>query len=251
MLERKKIITMEVDITSHEKAIQKIQRWIGTKRGYYTCVSNVHMCIETFNNKKFRKIVNGADLVVPDGRPIYWAQKLLGLKEAQQVRGMDLTFSLCRYAEQNNIKIGFYGSSESTLNTLQKNLKNDYPNINIAFAISPPYRELSPEEKSSTINEINNSEIDILFVGLGCPKQESWMAEHKNQLNCVMLGVGAAFDFIAGNKKHAPVIMQRLGIEWIFRLLSEPKRLWRRYLSTNPKFIGLFLLQLCGYKFPG
>ncbi len=240
---------MNVDVTSLELVLEKIKAWIKDDRAYYTCVSNVHMCIETYNNSNFRNIVNQADIVVPDGRPIYWAQKILGAQQAQQTRGMDLTFSLCNLASTENIAIGFYGASENTLCDMQKNLRIKYPNINIAYAYSPPFRDLTQDEKEAVINNINNSGTKILFVGLGCPKQEIWMAEHKEQLHCVMLGVGAAFDFIAGNKKHAPKVMQTLGLEWFYRLLSEPKRLWRRYLYTNPKFIMLFLLQLAGKKF--
>lgn len=241
---------MNVDITSHEMVLERIKNWIENEQGYYTCVSNVHMCIETYNSPSFRTIVNQADIVVPDGRPIYWAQKILGAPEAQQTRGMDLTFSLCSLAESKNIKIGFYGASEYTLSIMQKRLIEKHPSIAITYAFSPPFRELNKDEKQQIIEDINNSGIKILFVGLGCPKQERWMAEHRDKLNCVMLGVGAAFDFIAGNKKHAPKVMQNLGLEWLFRLGSEPKRLWKRYLSTNPKFIWLFFLQLCGKQYP-
>lgn len=240
---------MLVDITNIEQTLTLISEWINTDKGRYVCVSNVHMCIETYNNTLFKTVVNKADLVVPDGRPIYWAQKLLGYKGAAQVRGMDLTNSLCGYAETHAIPIGFYGSSEETLTTLQINLLEKYPNLNITLCISPPYRELHSDEKEKYIAQINNSGSKILFIGLGCPKQEIWMAEHKDKLNCVMLGVGAAFDFIAGNKKHAPVVIQKLGLEWLYRLLVEPRRLWKRYLTTNPKFVWFFIQQLVGKKF--
>ena len=162
---------------------------------------------------------------------------------------MDLTHALCKYSADENVKVGFIGGAPETLESMQAELTRLYPTINISYVFSPPFRELSDSEKQDIITDIRQSEINILFVGLGCPKQERWMAENKHQLNCVMLGVGAAFDFIAGNKKHAPQIMQKLGLEWLFRLLSEPKRLWKRYLSTNPKFVALFLLQMLGKKF--
>ncbi len=249
MTNHKRILTMNVDVTSKERVLESVHQWVATDKGYYICVSNVHMCMETWDNKDFASVVNAADLVIPDGRPIYWAQKLLGANNAQQVRGMDVTFALCHFAEQNQVSVGFYGGAESTLADLQRELLETYPQLKIDLLVSPPFRELSKDEKQQAIEDINASGVKILFVGLGCPKQEFWMAEHKPQLHCVALGVGAAFDFIAGNKKHAPQWLQRIGFEWLFRLISEPKRLWHRYFSTNPRFIGYFLLQLLGRKF--
>ncbi len=246
---KKRILTMEVDITNLAEATHYLGKLGRENQSSYVCVSNVHMCIETLNDEDFRSVVNNADLVVPDGRPIYWAQKILGASSAKQVRGMDLTNALVAYAEANGISVGFYGGAESTLNILQKKLKQAYKGLDIAYAYSPPFRELSATEKDDVTKAVNDSGIGLLFVGLGCPKQERWMAEHKDQVNAVMLGVGAAFDFIAGNKKHAPVVLQSLGLEWLYRLLSEPKRLWRRYLSTNPKFFVCFFLQALGKKF--
>ncbi len=248
---RKTVISMTVDVLDIHGLIEKAKGWLSTGRGHYVCVSNVHMCIEAFDNPDFNQVVNQADAIVPDGRPIYWAQKWLGAEGASQIRGFDLTHAFCQFAQANKLSVGFYGSSETVLSDLQKNLKKQYPQLQVVYAHSPPFRELSDEEKQDTRQAITDSGVRFLFVGLGCPKQEKWMAENKSTLGCVMFGVGAVFDFIAGNKKHAPTWMQRAGLEWLFRLIDEPKRLWRRYLSTNPKFIALLIKQKIKQKLFG
>jgi len=198
---RFKIISMEVNITSILDVIEKIKVWTRDESGRYVCVSNVHMCMEVYDSKKYAEVVNNADLTVADGKPIYWAQVLTGHKNAQQIRGEDLTLALCQQAEKIDQSIGFYGATETTLNHLEKALLTRFPKIKIVYCYSPPFRPLSDEEDEKVIDEINKSEVQILFVGLGCPKQEIWMVEHKSKVSCTMLGVGAAFDFISGNKK--------------------------------------------------
>ena len=210
----------------------------GSTAGSYVCVSNVHMCMETFDSVDFRNIVNQADLVVADGKPISMVQKLLGHRQAKQVRGQDLMHALCQVAADNGLKIGLYGGSSITLlQSVISRLIGAYPNLQVSYAFAPPFRALTPNEDRDVIGQIHAAEVDLLFVGIGCPKQEIWMARHKGHLNCVMLGVGAAFDFIAGHKKHAPRWMQRMSLEWLFRLCREPKRLWKRYLQQNPRFL--------------
>lgn len=244
------IITMDVEITNLRKALNEVESLIDLQQGAYVCVSNVHMCIEVFDSLDFANVVNNADLVIPDGKPLSWAQKLLGHAEAEQVRGQDIMHALCQLSADKAFKLGFYGgSSNDLLEKVKRKLIEYYPNIVIEYAYSPPFRPLTAEEDVDVVNAINSAEIDILFVGIGCPKQERWMAEHKDKLKCVMLGVGAAYDFIAGEKKHAPRWVQYIGMEWMFRLLSEPKRLWRRYFSTNPRFIWHFGKQLLKSKF--
>ena len=248
--ESSNIVTMQVSITTLLNVLNSIKQYADVKQCAYVCVSNVHMCMEVYDDDNgFAAVVNNADIVVPDGRPIYWAQKLLGAKNAEQVRGMDLTYGLCDLAEAKAYKVGFYGGEATTLTAMSTELLTLYPKLNITYSCSPPFRNLSDVEKVADIKAINDSGVDFLFVGLGCPKQERWMADNKEQLNCVMLGVGAAFDFIAGNKSHAPEWMQKAGLEWLFRLTSEPKRLWRRYLMTNPRFIFYFLRQWLVVKF--
>jgi N-acetylglucosaminyldiphosphoundecaprenol N-acetyl-beta-D-mannosaminyltransferase len=242
--EEQHVISMRVNVTSQQQVVNDIVGFIEQDRSAYICVSNVHMCMETFDSESFRKVVNNADLVIPDGRPIYWAQKLLGHSQAQQVRGQDITHALCKLSNDTGIKIGLYGgSSDEVLAKVEQNLLLEFPNIQITYKYSPPFRPLNEDESNVIAHKINLAEVDVLFVGIGCPKQENWMAANKDKVNAVMLGVGAVFDFIAGTKKHAPRWMQKLGLEWLFRLVSEPKRLWKRYLKQNPRFIWYFLQQ--------
>ncbi|XPF95059.1 WecB/TagA/CpsF family glycosyltransferase [Colwellia sp. RE-S-Sl-9] len=244
MDKRCEIISMGVNVTNLKDALCTVEMLSKKEQGAYVCVSNVHMCIEVLDSEDFSNVVNSADLVIPDGKPLSWAQKLLGHKEAEQVRGQDIMNALCAQSGKKSLNIGFYGgSSDALLNVVKAKLLESYPDINITYAFSPPFRPLTETEDADVVTAINNANVNVLFVGIGCPKQERWMAEHKESLNCVMLGVGAAYDFIAGEKKHAPRWIQKIGMEWMFRLLSEPKRLWRRYFSTNPRFIWHFSKQ--------
>lgn len=245
----KKILTIPVAVTSYEDAIQYI---VGASReelsGQYICVANVHMCMEAFDSMKFNEVVNNANLVVPDGVPLVWGLKALGQKKASQVRGSDLMMKVCARAEKEGVTIGLYGGTPEALEGLLNFLKNKFPNLKIPFASSPPFRPLTKEEDENYIKKIKNSGARILFVGIGCPKQENWMAEHQERLSCLMIGVGAAFDFFSGRKRHAPRWMQKAGLEWLFRLASDPKRLWRRYLKHNPRFIWYFGRQLLAHQ---
>ncbi len=242
---KQKIITMDVDVIDLDKSVNHVLNLAKLDQGAYVCVSNVHMCLETFDSADFRAVVNQADLVIPDGKPLSIAQKLLGHKDAAQVRGQDIMNALCAASGEKQINIGFYGgSSDEVLGLVKANLLEKFPDIRIIYDFSPPFRPLNEKEDADVVEQINAAKVDIFFVGIGCPKQEYWMADHKNKLNCVMLGVGAAFDFIAGSKKHAPIWMQKMGLEWLFRLATEPRRLWKRYLKQNPRFIWYFALQL-------
>jgi len=238
------IIKMKVQITTLARSTERIEELAKNNLGAYICVSNVHMCMEVFDDAEFASVVNSADLVIPDGKPLSIAQKILGYKGAQQVRGQDIMNALCASSGEKSLNVGFYGgSSEAILDLVKSNLLAQYPDIKISYAFSPPFWALSDVEDAEVVEQINKAKVDVLFVGIGCPKQERWMAEHKDQLSCVMLGVGAAFDFIAGSKKHAPRWMQNIGLEWLYRLCSEPRRLWKRYLKQNPRFIWYFMQQ--------
>jgi len=238
------IVSMGVDVTNICSTVKSINELVNEKKGAYVCVSNVHMCMETFDSHSFCAVVNQADLVIPDGKPLSIAQKLLGHKSAEQVRGQDIMNALCALSGEKSLNIGFYGgSSDAVLNLVKTNLRAQFPDIKISYAFSPPFRSLSDQEDAEVVGQINKAKVDILFMGIGCPKQEIWMADHKDKLSCVMLGVGAAFDFIAGNKNHAPRWVQNIGMEWLFRLCSEPGRLWKRYLKQNPRFVWYFLQQ--------
>jgi N-acetylglucosaminyldiphosphoundecaprenol N-acetyl-beta-D-mannosaminyltransferase len=236
---------MAVDVIDLTRSIDSVKKMVVAAKGAYICVSNVHMCMEAYDSTAFRAVVNGADLVIPDGRPLYWAQKLLGAQSPEQVRGQDLMNALCDVSAMNGLNIGLYGgSSAAVLDCVVRKLESRFPGINITYAHSPPFRALTAEEDSVVINDIELNKVQVLFVGIGCPKQEYWMAEHKDMLSCAMIGVGAAYDFIAGTKKYAPKWLQVMGLEWLFRLVSEPKRLWKRYLKQGPRFIYHFFLQL-------
>jgi len=241
MHNRCSVLTMDVDITNLDKTSDYVKKLVSLDPGAYVCVSNVQMCMETFDSDQFRSIVNNADLVIPDGRPIFWAQKLLGAKGGSQVRGMDIMSSLC----SSSLRVGLYGgSSDSILHDVVSHLKSLYPNITIVYSFFPPFRSLTENEDLQVVTDINNANVDVLFMGIGCPKQEKWMADHKDKVHCVMLGVGAAFDFIAGSKRYAPYWLQFIGCEWLFRLCSEPTRLWRRYLIQNPRFVLYLFKQI-------
>ncbi|MGX9418440.1 WecB/TagA/CpsF family glycosyltransferase [Vibrio sp. WJH972] len=248
---RTAILSMDVNITDISYTMKYLDHLVSLKSGAYVCVSNVHMCIEVYRSPEFQDIVNKADFVIPDGKPLALAQRMLGHRQARQVRGQDIMDAICQHSGSKMINIGFYGgSSIELLNQIKSKLRKRYPDINITYSFSPPFRPLTDEENQKVISDIHTADVDILFVGLGCPKQERWMADHKESLNCVMLGVGAAYDFIAGSKKHAPRWVQAIGMEWFFRLCSEPRRLWKRYLSTNPSFLWLFSKQLFRARVP-
>ena len=247
---RDSVLTMGVDVTTLSPAVDRVVDLGRSGLGGYVCLSNVHMCMETFDSPDFASVVNQADLILPDGKPLSIAQQLLGHKEARQVRGQDIMNALCQVSGEKAINIGFYGgASEDILDSVKGVLRAAYPDIKITFAYAPPFRALSDAEDAEVTKQINAAEVDVLFVGIGCPKQENWMAEHKSRIHCVTLGVGAAFDFIGGHKKYAPRWVQAIGCEWLFRLLAEPKRLWKRYLKNNPRFIYYLFLQWVGYKF--
>jgi N-acetylglucosaminyldiphosphoundecaprenol N-acetyl-beta-D-mannosaminyltransferase len=230
-------------VSSVRAAVSSIVHLTQTSRRGYVCLANVHMCMTALDDADFAKVLAQASLVLADGRPVYWAQRLLGARTARQVRGVDLMLAVCAEAQQQGLKLGLYGGKDAELlQQLQQQLALRFPNLIISYAWAPPFRPLSAAEDASQCLAIEQAEVDILLVGIGCPKQEMWMASHQ-QLNAVMLGVGAAFDFVAGTKQQAPVLLQRFGFEWVHRLLSEPVRLSGRYLRNNPRFLLRFVGQ--------
>lgn len=203
-------------------------------RGKYICVANVHTTVTAYENRNYRKVQNGAAMVFPDGGPLSIACRMMGHKNASRVTGPDFMGEMFR---EKRLRQFFYGSTPETLDTLKGVLERDYPGINICGMYSPPFRPLSPEEDEQMVQMINDARPDIVWVGLGAPKQENWMAKHEGRVNAVMVGVGAGFDYFAGNIKRAPKLMQKLSLEWLYRLLQEPKRLYKRYFSTNTVFL--------------
>lgn len=243
------ILGMKVDATSYLHATATICEWAKRQESKYVCVAPVSSVMEAYDSDSFRYVVNNAGLVTPDGMPVVWGLKLLGQRHATRVYGPDLTTALLERAASSGISVGFYGGTPPVLEGLIQVVKSRFPNLQVLFAWSPPFRPLSTEEDQEVVTRINKAAPQILFVGIGSPKQEFWMASHKGKVNAVMLGVGAAFDFLAGAKPQAPRWMMGLGLEWLFRLATEPRRLWKRYLKQNPRFVVLFVLQLLGAKF--
>lgn len=237
------ILGVRTDPTSYSDASRRVLSWSHGAESRYVCVSNVHVTMESHDSADYRALVNAADLVTPDGRPLVWALRLFGVRDATQVRGTTLVLRLLGEAAAAGIPAGFYGSTRNVLDRIMRVCKERYPDLHVAYAFAPPFRPLSEAEDAAVVRDINRSGARILFVGLGCPAQERWMASHKGSVNSVMLGVGAAFDFLAGVKPEAPTWMQRVGLEWCFRLASEPRRLWRRYAYHNPRFVALLLEQ--------
>lgn len=246
--QRVRVVSLLPNVCNHESAIEKIAELVRGGDGGYVCFSTVHMVMESHDNPEYAAKVNGADFIITDGMPLVWMQKLQGRRDAARVRANDLMILLCEYAAKNNLSVGFYGGKQEVIDAIKERARKELPRLQIAYAFSPPFRQLTGEEDAAVTAEINRAQPDILFMGLGCPKQENWMAAHRDKVKAVMLGVGASFDFYAGNVKESPEWLGKLGLEWLYRLTQEPKRLWRRYLILNPRFMWLATLQLLKAK---
>lgn len=244
VLRSRSILGMRVDDTSYEDATRQVISWAGSSLSRYVCVAAVSSVMGAHDDARFMDVMNRADLVTPDGMPLVWGLRWLGVAGATRVYGPDLTTSILDAAEREGLAVGFYGGAPNVLEALEAFAGRRWPQLKIAFAYSPPYRDLTAEEDRRIVQAIDDRGVKILFVGLGCPRQETWMASHRGQLRSVMVGVGAAFDFLAGTKKQAPRSLQKAGLEWLFRLVTEPKRLWKRYLLQNPRFALMFGAQL-------
>ncbi len=243
-LESRRILGTRVDSTNYERATRQILEWARQGRSCYVCCASVNNIMEAHDSGVFAEVMEQAALVTSDGMPLVWLLRWLGVPGATRVYGPDLTPAVLEAAAEAGVPVGFYGGSEAVLGKLLERMKLRYPNLRIAYQESPPFRPPTPEEDRRTIEGIQASGARILFLGLNTPKQDRWMHAHIGSVNAVMLGVGAAFDFLAGTKPQAPRWMQRNGMEWLFRFMTEPRRLWRRYLRHNPRFLALALAQL-------
>jgi len=243
---RQGLLINEVNVTSYAAAVKMILAWSSDSESRYVCIANVHVLMEAYDSPYFRNVVEHADLVTPDGMPLVWMMRLKGQRYQQRVYGPTLMLYVLEAAARESIPVGFYGGGSEVLELLVERMQARYLGLNVAFAVSPPFVELGFEEDVELVERINRSGARILFVGLGCPKQEIWMASHRGRVKAVMLGVGAAFDFHAGVKSQAPAWMQTIGLEWLFRLSTEPRRLWKRYLYHNPRFLALAIADLLG-----
>jgi N-acetylglucosaminyldiphosphoundecaprenol N-acetyl-beta-D-mannosaminyltransferase len=235
----KHIISLFISTGSYDSFIHRIIELARKKQSSYVCVANVHMTIEAYWDSKFAEMVNDADLVTPDGMPLAKAMKLLyGLRQ-DRVAGMDLLPDLLEKAEKENLGVFFYGGTDEMLQKTKAFVQATYPDLKEQAYYSPPFRALTAEEEVSVIQQINNSGAQLVFVALGCPKQEKWMAGMKGKINACMLGIGGALPVMIGMQKRAPQWMQKLSLEWLYRLFQEPKRLFKRYFVTNTLFIWL------------
>jgi len=225
--------------------VQQAEEWVARgANGKYICVSNVHSVIEARRSLHFKNVLHSADLTVPDGMPLVWLARLFGHNLKRRVYGPDLLIDFCRSTSSKNYKHFFYGGAVGTPEMVAEEITKRFPEINVVGTYSPPFRSLSPQEDASVIAMINRAAPDLLWVGLGCPKQESWMYQHRHQINArVMIGVGQAFAIYAGQVPQAPLWMREQGFEWLFRLLREPRRLWKRYLVYNTQFLFLLFLE--------
>ena len=238
-LQHCEILKTNINVTNMSDTIKYIDGHRDDLRGKYICVSNVHTTVMSYENEEYRKIQNGAAMALPDGAPLSSYSRRKGYKQAQRVTGPDLMLELFAISKEKGYRHYFYGATEETLQSMKEVLERDYPGIQIAGMYAPPFRALTPQEDAQIVAKINESRPDFIWIGLGAPKQEEWMYQHMGQLQGVLIGVGAGFDYLAGYIKRAPRWMQRMSLEWLYRLLQDPKRLWRRYFTSNVKFICL------------
>lgn len=224
--------------------IDLILKWASQRMSKVVCVANVHMLMEAHSNRNFATVLEEADLVTPDGMPLVWLMNLLGVANQDRVAGMDILMALCERAHAANVSVFFLGSQPAILDRIRVRLKREFPDLTIAGMEPLPFRPSTVEEDEAIIRKINESGAGLVFVSLGCPKQEIWMHQHKGRIHAVMLGLGGVFPVYAGLQKWAPYWVRRMGFEWIYRLIQEPRRLWGRYYRTIPPFLYLALKQL-------
>lgn len=217
--------------------IEFTKRYIKELSGNYMCVSNVHTTVMSFDDAEYCAVQNGGIMAIPDGGPLSSVGRKRGFSGMKRTTGPDYMKEMLKISNEERYRHFFYGSTEETLKKLQRTLKRSYPNVQVAGMFSPPFRTLSAQEDEEIVHMINESNADFVWIGLGAPKQERWMAEHQGKIKGFMIGVGAAFDYEAGNIDRAPMWMQKANLEWLYRLLQEPKRLFKRYFYTNTKFI--------------
>jgi N-acetylglucosaminyldiphosphoundecaprenol N-acetyl-beta-D-mannosaminyltransferase len=232
-----KVLDVDIDVLRWDEALDRVHAWASRGESRYVCIVNAHSVVTARQDPRFCAAIADSDMATPDGAPVAWMLRRQGHDDQQPISGPDLMLKYCAAAAGRNEPIFLLGGTEQTLARLQRTLPALCPGLRIAGAISPPFRRLTPDEDARIVDTINASGAGTVWVGLGCPKQELWMAEHRGRVRAVMLGVGAAFDFHAGTIPRAPLWMRRRGLEWLHRLFTEPRRLWKRYLVTNTLFI--------------
>jgi N-acetylglucosaminyldiphosphoundecaprenol N-acetyl-beta-D-mannosaminyltransferase len=256
-MQRTNILGVGVSAVNMALALQAIDEWIDQRAPSYVCVTGVHGVMESQRDDGLRRIHNAAGMVTPDGIPMVWLSRMHGHAHVERVYGPDLMLAACGItgeARRAGIAVEryrhfLYGGTDDTLARLSARLIERNPRLQIVGAYAPPFRPLTAAEDDAVIATINGARPDLVWVGLSTPKQERWMAEHVGKLSApALIGVGAAFDFHSGSKRQAPVWMQRSGLEWLFRLSTEPGRLWKRYLVNNPTFVMLVVAQATGVR---
>ena len=246
------VLGVPLALTDYERTIDWMDASVAAGHRGYICVAAVHTVMVCQEDDELRAAVLGSDLTVPDGQPLVWAMNALGHDLSSRVYGPDLMARYCERAALTGARMFLYGGrNQGALVQLALNLRTRYPGLNIVGGYAPPFRPLTGEEEDFVLDEINRSQADVVWVGIGVPKQEKWMAAMRDRLRApVLVGVGAAFDFHAGLVPQAPRWMQSMGLEWAYRLLQEPSRLWRRYLRYNPRFVAGFLRQWLAHRRP-
>jgi exopolysaccharide biosynthesis WecB/TagA/CpsF family protein len=243
------VLGVNVSRVDYEAAVAAIIHAAQDQRSFGATALAVHGVMEAYRDRAFAETLNRLDLVTPDGQPVRWAMNLLGARELKdRVYGPTLMLKVCEQAAVNRLPIFLYGSTQPVLDRLSRNLTKRFPDLIIAGMQADRFRDASPAEDEADTRTINESRARIVLVGRGCPRQEKWVAAHLGKVQAAMVAVGAAFDFHAGTLRQAPKILQDYGLEWLFRLLNEPKRLWRRYLILNPLFVLNFSHQLIKTK---
>lgn len=245
-----KVIDSFIHALSWDETLKRITAWAKARESRYVCICNVHSVITATQDAGFKSVLRHADMTTPDGMPIAWMLRKMGFARQERINGPDLMWKYCAQAARSGEAVYFYGSTFETLRLMSVKLRSAFPGLHIGGVYSPPFNieDETGTEDEAIIAAINESGAGVVFVGLGCPKQEKWMATHRNRIRAVMIGVGAAFDYHAGTVQRAPVWMQRSGLEWSHRLFSDPRRLWKRYLVTNTLFIIRASLQLLQYS---
>lgn len=244
MTKRVNVLGVGISVLNLSSALDVIAAAVRERRKGYICVTGVHGVMEAQDDPRFKEILNGAFLCTPDGMPMVWAGRLAGHAEMRRVYGPDLMLDLCAWSETSGAKHFFYGGAEGVAGLLAQKLKEKFPGLQVVGTYTPPFRALNDAEVQALQAQVAAVQPDIFWVGLSTPKQEKFMAEFLPKLECtLMLGVGAAFDFHSGRVSQAPRWMQRSGLEWFYRLCSEPRRLWRRYFRNNPLFLLKFIGQ--------
>lgn len=243
-MKKASVIGAPINVVDLSTAIATISAWAGRHESRYVCICNAHSCVTARRDAAFSEVIREADMATPDGAPVAWMLRRLGYAAQDRISGPDLMLRYCALAATTGEPIFLFGATAEVLEALARRLVEDNPGLRIGGALAPPFGAMTPAEDAAVVAQINSSGAGTVWVGLGCPRQEKWMAAHRGKINAVMIGVGAAFDFHAGFKARAPLWMQRHGLEWLHRLASEPRRLAKRYVVTNTLFIVAAVRQL-------